>query len=119
MAGRTYDKELRVRRRREYLAVQQAGTRFHTGHLIVLIRSNDRPHARLGVTVSRKVGGSVVRNRIKRYLREIFRHNREWFPAAHDVVLIAKKHASKAGYSQLLDELGVARRRWRALGGSA
>jgi ribonuclease P protein component len=52
-------------------------------------------HARVGITVSSKVGGAVVRNRVKRKLREAVRHEIGGFPAV-DLVLVARASAAQA-----------------------
>jgi ribonuclease P protein component len=63
--------------------------------------ANDFDHARLGLTVSRKVSTrAVVRNRIKRIIRESFRHNRGRL-IGRDIVVIAKPGAGKATASQI------------------
>lgn len=55
--------------------------------------------------MTKKVGNAVQRNRIKRVVREVFRRNRDLFPAAHDIVFIAKRHSDGVGYDSLLNEL--------------
>lgn len=83
-----------------------AGTRF-----IVLVAPREKRDAgapvgaRLGVTVSRKVGGSVVRNRVKRRLREWFRRARPELPAGMDWVVIARSSARAASMDKIADEL--------------
>jgi ribonuclease P protein component len=52
--------------------------------------------ARLGVTVSRRVGGAVVRTRVKRLLREWFRRHRSLFPKGKDIVVVARPAAAEA-----------------------
>ncbi len=54
-------------------------------------RATDRPYSRLGVVVSRRVGGSVVRSRTRRVLREAFRHLQGGFQQPLDLVLVARK----------------------------
>lgn len=60
---------------------------------------------RLGISVSKRVGGSVTRNRVRRRLREIFRRSRELFGSrAADVVLNARPSASEATFEELSQE---------------
>lgn len=61
--------------------------------------------------MTKKVGTAVQRNRIKRLVREVFRRNRELFPASHDLVFIAKRGATEIDYSSLLEEIGRASRK--------
>ena len=61
--------------------------------------------------MTKKVGTAVQRNRIKRVVREVFRRNRQLFPASHDVVFIAKRDARGVTYDGLLDELRRAGRK--------
>lgn len=88
--GEGLPKRLRLRRRRQYLAVQRSPNRVVTPHFIVYGRTNGRSHTRLGITVSRKVGKAVVRNRVKRLVREAFRRNRGALPTGLDLVLVAR-----------------------------
>jgi ribonuclease P protein component len=64
--------------------------------------------ARLGLTVSQKVGGAVRRNRVKRLLREVFRRERGLFPRGAEVVVIAKAGTLIDGFAAVRDELAQA-----------
>lgn len=110
-AGASFPKSIRVRKRREYLAVQRGGRRVTTEHFIVHARPNGGRPVRLGVTVSRKVGKAVVRNRVKRLCREAFRRNVAQLPHGLDVVLVARHGRPADGYEQVVREMidGVAR----------
>jgi ribonuclease P protein component len=60
-------------------------------YLIVYGRENDLPYLRLGLSVSRKVGGATHRNRLRRLYREAFRLSRHEMPAGLDLVLIPRR----------------------------
>ena len=78
-------------RRRDFLTSTSEGTRRPTKLFITFVFDRgDGGHSRLGVTVTRKVGGAVQRNRIKRLAREWFRGRSHEFGSC-DLVLIAKR----------------------------
>jgi len=90
-------KEMRLRRRSEFVAVQSGGRKLHGRHLLVLALQQTLPVGRVGITVTKKVGNAVVRNRIRRMLREWLRTN-GWVPPGWDVVLVAKDSAARQGH---------------------
>jgi len=89
-------KAMRLRQRVDYVAVQSDGMKLHGRHVLALARRHPGtgPHGRLGLTVTKKVGNAVVRNRIKRLLREWLRLH-GWVPAGWDMVLVAKDSAAR------------------------
>jgi ribonuclease P protein component len=91
-------KEHRLRRKGEFAKTSTLGKKCKGPHLIFLIRENGSGHSRIGLTVSRRVGGSVQRNRIKRLLRESFRRTRHQINPAIDLVVIARKGAVDLDY---------------------
>jgi ribonuclease P protein component len=103
--SRAYPKAVRLRRRREFLTLQGRGRRRHTPSFVVVHVPAEGSTSRLGVTVSSRVGNAVVRNRIKRLVREIFRGRRPDLPAALDIVVIAKPHAAHITHAQAASEL--------------
>lgn len=102
----TYSRSQRLRRRIEFLHVQESGARVTTRHLLILLvpRLVGQP-TRLGVVASKKVGGAVERNRAKRLLREIFRKNRDAFPVETDIVIITKPGTNALSESALEEEI--------------
>lgn len=99
--GESFPKAVRLRRRSEFLKVQSKGQKVTVEPLLGLFLPNGLPHTRLGLTVSSKVGNAVVRARIRRYLREWFRHKRASLPVGIDLVLIARAGAKEAGMAEL------------------
>jgi ribonuclease P protein component len=95
MAGRI-TKEMRLRRRAEFVVVQTKGQKLHGRHVLALARKRSDPElaGRLGITVTKKVGNAVVRNRIKRLVREWMRLH-GWIPQGWDVVVVAKDTAAR------------------------
>lgn len=97
--------------------MQRHGRRVHGAHLVVLHLGNGADAPRFGLTVSRKVGNAVVRNRVKRWLREALRRQRAGVGGV-DVVVVARPSAATAGYPALYEEIGGALERVRS-GGAA
>jgi len=105
-----------MKKRYEFRQVQLGGRRIHTPHFLIVVQPNALQNTRLGITVTKKVGTAVQRNRIKRIVREVFRRNRHLFPASHDVVFIAKRSATSIEYAGLLGDLERAARRLQPAG---
>jgi len=106
--SRSYPKAARLRRRREFLTLQRDGRRRHTPHLVVIHRPGRSKTTRFGVTVSTRIGNAVVRNRVKRLMREVFRHHRAALASPIDVVVIAKPGADVLNYDQAAIEFAQA-----------
>lgn len=87
-----WPREGRVRKRCDYLICQNQGRKYQSARFIVYALHSDDMPRRFGITVSRKVGNAVIRNRVRRVLRECFRLC-EYPLAGWQVVAIAKKNA--------------------------
>ena len=87
---------MRLRQRADYLMVQNEGTKMHGRYILGIARkqTDSQLVGRLGLTVTKKVGNAVVRNRIKRMLREWMRLH-GWVPRGWDLVLVAKDSAAR------------------------
>jgi ribonuclease P protein component len=99
----------RIRRREDFSAAIRGGSRsgrsLLTGHL--LVRPEDPAPARAGFIVSRAVGGAVVRNKVRRRLRELVRGRLNSLPAGSLLVVRANPRAATARQSDLAAELDL------------
>ncbi len=98
-------KEEKIRQRADFLHAFQKGEYRKTQHFRIYISSNRLPHQRLGITVAKRIGNAVKRNRLKRFLREFFRLNKALFPGFSDVVISGQTGAGDLTYRQLAEEL--------------
>lgn len=103
----TFPKTSRLRKRAEYLQLSSAEHKTAVRGFLVVWSDNNLQSARLGITASKKIGCAVVRNRVKRYLREFFRHNR-FGMAAVDVNVIARRESAQMTYPDIVRELNKA-----------
>jgi len=78
----------RIRSSPEFRAVYRARHRAADGRIVAYARPNGSDTTRLGVSVGKRCGNAVARNRVKRLLREVFRRARREWPAGYDVVLV-------------------------------
>jgi ribonuclease P protein component len=101
----TFPKSARLRKRPEFLKLSRTGRKIHSTHFVIVSGRNDCGETRLGVTVSGKVGNAVVRNRIKRVLREFFRRRRQELGAGLDFLVIAKKNAADISSRHIAEEM--------------
>lgn len=109
----TFSRDDRLRKRREFEECYASGVRVSGRHLLLFLLQRKAPanappvppRPRLGISVSKRVGGAVTRNRVRRRLREIFRRSRELFGTrAGDVVVNARPSASDATFDELAQE---------------
>ena len=116
----------RVRKRAEFLKIQDGGLRVSTPRFVLILSASAAPHAsepRLGITASRRVGNAVVRSRAKRLIREAFRATRELWPAGIDLVVIVKRATGESKLDSVIAEFRSAKpqieKRLRTLLGAA
>lgn len=94
-----FPREERIRRRREFLAVRAARSRIRAGGLRLEWLVTESPRHRVGFTVTKFRGSAPLRNRIKRLLREAWRHERDAFPRGRDYVFVPEDPDAFSGLS--------------------
>lgn len=96
----------RVRSGKDFRRLTREGRRRAGVHFVLVTGpGRDAARARLGLTVSRRVGSAVARNRVKRRVREWFRHTRVALPVGTDWVVIARRGAAELGTRETWAEL--------------
>lgn len=90
-----------IRRNMEFSKVYNRGNSRANPVLVMYVLKNGMEYNRIGITVSRKVGKSVVRNRIKRLIKEAYRKHSDRIKRGYDLVMIARADAGKAEYKDI------------------
>ena len=108
MPALTFRPKHRLTHARQFAGVYGAKVQRAAGPLVIFSRPNDLPHPRLGLSVGRRAGNAVTRNRVKRLLREAFRHLQHELPPL-DLVINVRPHEPRdlAAYTALLRDLAA------------
>ena len=106
--GFSWRPEMRLKKSRDFRWVQGRGRKIRQPNLMLLVLPGRGSQTRIGLTVSRRVGNAVVRNRVKRWLREGLRHLYPGIPGCWDVVVIAHPSAADADQALLSQQLSTA-----------
>ena len=92
-------KEKRLAKRREFLRVYEAGRKLFSRYSVLFYAANELPYSRIGITATKKSGKANVRNRLKRWTREVYRRQRgplDIDSRSLDVVVNVKPNAVQA-----------------------
>ena len=102
----------RLRCPRAYRRVFQQGKKLLSPLFVLYILPTSQPYSRLGMAVSKRIGSAVVRNRVKRRLREVFRRHKDLLDPHCDIVVVARSAAAHAPASVYTEQYcGLLRRR--------
>ena len=91
-----------IKNNRDFLIVYKTGKSFANRYLVMyLAPAREGTDGRIGISVSKKVGNSVVRHRVKRLIKESYRLNENRFRTGCDIVVVARKEAKGRNYSEI------------------
>ncbi len=102
---KSYPGFYRLRKSWEYHLVKKVGCKYNTSHFVLLVATNNVNNSRLGITVSRKVGNAVQRNRLKRIIREFFRVKKQFYPDLRDYSIIVRRGTASLSSTEINREL--------------
>ena len=100
-----FPREARLVRRGDFDAAYRAGKRRSSAHFTIFLRANQMDQSRYGFSIKKALGSAVVRNRIRRRVREIVRCHRQEIPAGWDIVIHPKSRVANANFAALTAEL--------------
>ena len=95
------DKKYRLRNNREFKNVYDGGKNFWNRNLILYRKKNALQVTRLGITITKKFGNAVIRNRTRRRLREIYRLKLYRIRDGYDIIIIPKKNVMDLSHEDL------------------
>lgn len=87
------NRENRLRKNIEFKKVYKTGKNYWNRNLIVFIRKNGRENTRIGVSITKRIGNAVVRNKLKRRIKSINEDYINFIKSGYDIVIIPKKNA--------------------------
>lgn len=99
-SSQKFTKADRILARDEFRRVYERGRKYHTKFFTAFVLAGTEPNPRIGITVTRKIGKSVERNRARRLVREVFRRNKRLIPPATNLVINAKRPLVDASYRE-------------------
>lgn len=85
----------------EFKKVYSGGKNYWNKYLILFVRKNNLNYTRIGYSISKKVGNSVVRNKIRRRMKEIYRLKLNKIKEGYDIIIIPKRNAVNISYLEL------------------
>lgn len=99
-------KQYRIKKNKEFQEIFRTGQSFANRELVIYYRKkNDQKHFRVGISVGKKIGNAVTRNRIKRYIRECFIHLEDNLKQEYDIIIIARNQSVHLSYERLCKSL--------------
>lgn len=100
VAGEKMNKQQRIKKNKEFQRVFKKGKSFANRQFIVYLLKGEQEEFRLGLSVSKKVGNAVARNRVKRYIRQAFLELKDDLLPNADYIIIARPQAAKLDFHE-------------------
>ena len=100
-----FAKKERIALPQDFRRVMKSGRRLTSKHYILFLRENEGGFHRLGIVVKKEIGPASLRNRMKRYLREFFRLNKQQIKGSLDMIILVKKGNLPDQYRETEEEL--------------
>lgn len=101
----------RIRKKKDFLFLYRKGSRHRGQYFNIVYTSNGLSFSRLGVVVSKKIGNAVTRNKVKRWLRTLFRRNKELLVLPLDMLIIANRDIREAAWEDVVQKYLAALKR--------
>ena len=90
-----------LKKNRDFQTVYKKGISLANSYLVMYVLKNETQRNRLGISVSKKVGNSVVRHHLTRLVRESYRLSEEHFQCGYDIVVIVRTSAKEKNYHEI------------------
>lgn len=94
-----------LKKNNDFQIVYRTGRSYANRFLVMYIRKNDLNRNRLGISVSKKVGNSVVRHHLTRLIRESYRLQEEYFLCGYDIVVVVRVNAKNSSFADMKSAL--------------
>lgn len=98
-------KTVSLKRNNDFVRIYKRGTFFPGKYIVIYTMKNSAGMNRLGITVGKKIGKSVRRNRVKRLIRESYRYYEPYIPDGLDIVFVARHTDKPCGFDEIRKEM--------------
>ncbi len=91
----------RIRKKKDFLILYRKGNRYKTKYFNLIYLSNALTYSRMGVVASKKIGNAATRNKVKRWMRELFRRNKDLLGFPMDLLIVVTAEMRQAAWAEL------------------
>lgn len=99
--GFCMDKDEKLRKNEDFRKIYNIGKSYGNRYLVIFFSKNNLFYNRVGFSSSKKVGNSVIRNKVKRRMREAYRLNKCGIRIGYDIIILARVNAKYASYGEI------------------